>query len=168
MTHQGTKTIWRRVFAAVGFCALLVSCAHVNDTSFQREIEQLQENIDQAMLANNPVALGSFLRNDVTRTGPGGVTTNRAQWLGQLEGGQIRYLSVRRCQTTIRNYQNTAVVTGLVDIEVIKPSTGRELEHNRYTRVYVREEGAWRLAAHQATQAPSGITCQGSTGATSP
>lgn len=161
MTHSEIQPIWRRVFAAVASCALLVSCAHVNDTGFQGEIEQIQESIDQAMLANDPVALGRYLRDDVTRTGPGGVTTNRAQWLAQLESGTIRYLSVRRCQTTIRHYQNTAVVTGLVDIEVVKPSTGRELEHNRYIRVYVREDGAWRLAAHQATQAPQGVTCQG-------
>jgi uncharacterized protein (TIGR02246 family) len=164
MTHSATRLFWRRDFAAAALSTLLVGCAHVNDTGFQSDIEQLQESIDQAMLANDPVALGRFLREDVTRTGPGGVTTNRAQWLAQVESGQIRYLSVRRCQTTIRRYQDTAVVTGLVDIEVMKPSTGRELEHNRTLRVYVREDGAWRLAAHQATKAPQGVTCQNSTG----
>jgi uncharacterized protein (TIGR02246 family) len=167
MTQQATQLIWRRAFAAAALSALLVSCAHVDDTGFQGEIEQLQVRIDQAMLANDPVAMGRYLREDVTRTGPGGVTTNRAQWLAQVESGQIRYLSVRRCQTTIRRYHDTAVVTGLVDIEVMKPGTGRELEHNRTLRVYVREDGAWRLAAHQATKAPQGVTCQNSTGANS-
>jgi uncharacterized protein (TIGR02246 family) len=167
MTHSATQLFWRRVFTATALSMLLVSCAHVDDTGFLGEIEQLQERIDQAMLANDPVALGRYLRDDVTRTGPGGVTTNRAQWLAQVESAQIRYLSVRRCQTTIRRYHDTAVVTGLVDIEVMKPSTGRELEHNRTLRVYVREDGAWRLAAHQATKAPQGVTCENSTGANS-
>jgi hypothetical protein len=65
------------------------------------------------------------------RTGQGGVTTDRAQWLAQVESGQMRYLSVRRCQTTIRLCHDTALVTGLVDIEVMTPSTGCEPEHNR-------------------------------------
>ncbi len=77
----------------------------------------------------------------------------------------MRYLSVRRCQTTIRLCHDTALVTGLVDIEVMTPSTGCEPEHNRTLRVYAREVGAWRLAAHQATKAPQGVTCQNSTGA---
>jgi hypothetical protein len=165
MTHAATQTNRRRALAAAALSTLLVSCAHVHDTGFQGDIEQLQESIDQSMLANDPVAMGRYLREDVTRTGPGGVTTNRAQWLAQVESGQIRYLSVRRCQTTIRRYQDTAVVTGLVDIEVMKSGAGRELEHNRTLRVYVRDDGAWRLAAHQATKAPQGVTCQNSTGA---
>lgn len=136
------------------------ACAHPTPPSGDtRAIEALQDEIDAAMMANDAAALGRYLDTNVTRTGPAGMVTNRAQWLAQIEAGQIRYLSVRRCETRIVFYPNTAVVTGLVDIEVEKPVTGREIEHNRYTRTYVQTAAGWRLAAHQATRAPEGVSC---------
>jgi hypothetical protein len=162
MTEAATSPVWRRVFAALVIATPVAGCTHVDAADFNGDIEVLQERIDQAMLSNDSATLGRYLTENMTRTGPGGITTNRAQWLAQVEGGQIRYLSVRRCQTSIRRYRDTAVVTGLVDIEVLKPGTGREVEHNRTLRVYVREDGAWRLAAHQATKAPQNVTCHNS------
>jgi hypothetical protein len=134
-------------------------CAHRLAEDPLNQIALLQDAIDRAMLANDPGALAVHLAGEVSRTGPGGVTTDRQQWLAQVKSGQIRYLSVRRCETMMRAYGSSVIVTGLVDIEVEKPVTGRELEHNRYLRVYIQDKGSWRLAAHQATKAPTGVRC---------
>ena len=134
-------------------------CAHQQRTDDITAILAVQESIDDALIANDANALAPLLTVDASRTGPGGVLTNRDQWLAQIRSSDIRYLSVARCETEVRVYGDTAIVTGLVDIEVDKPATGREMEHNRYTRTYVLKDGGWRLAAHQATRAPADTSC---------
>jgi hypothetical protein len=123
----------------------VTNCATPNHADHSSEVAMVQDAIDAALIANDPDKLAPHLTADATRTGPGGVMTSRAQWLGSMRSGQIRYRSVRR--------------TGLVDIEVFKPDTGIVMEHNRFLRVYVRQSGTWLLAAHQATAAPAGQRC---------
>ena len=111
----------------------------------------VQTQIDDAMLANDPVALARHLTDDATRTGPSGELTRRTEWLAQIASGAIRYLAVRRSEPDIRLYGDVAVVTGVVAIDVMKPGLGKVEERNRYLRVYLRRGGRWLLAAHQAT-----------------
>lgn len=126
-------------------------CAQPAAQSATAQILALQERIDEALLSNDSRALAPLLTPDATRTGPSGSITTRQQWLESIDRREIRYLSVERRDTSLRFYGNVAVVTGLVDIQVEKPGTGPIVEHNRYLRVYVRQDGKWRLAAHQAT-----------------
>lgn len=135
------------------------ACAHRPPADDSEAILALQTAVDDALIANDAEALGRLLTDDLSRIGPGGMMTNRDQWLAQIRTADIRYLSVVRCETSIRFHGNAAIVTGLVDIEVEKPGTGREMEHNRYTRTYIRQADHWRLAAHQATRAPAGANC---------
>jgi uncharacterized protein (TIGR02246 family) len=135
------------------------ACAHRPPADDSETILALQTAVDDALIANDAEALAQLLTDDLSRIGPGGVMTNRDQWLAQIRTADIRYLSVVRCETSIRFHANAAIVTGLVDIEVEKPGTGREMEHNRYTRTYIRQANNWRLAAHQATRAPAGASC---------
>lgn len=115
------------------------------------DVLAVQAAIDAALAANDPVALAPLLTVDATRTGPAGVLSSRTQWLEQMRSGAIRYRSVRRTAPDVRLYGDVAVVTGEVLIDVEKPGLGVIEERNRYLRVYVRQGGRWRLAAHQAT-----------------
>jgi ketosteroid isomerase-like protein len=126
-------------------------CTEPAGKSATAQILALQDRIDEALLSNKSEALAPLLAADATRTGPSGTITTRQQWLDSIDRRDIRYLSVKRRETSLRFYGDVAVVTGLVDIQVEKPGTGPVNELNRYLRVYVRQAGSWRLAAHQAT-----------------
>lgn len=149
---------WVRLPLLLG-AAQLSACATLPENRAERQIEAVQEAIDKALLSNDASELARYLALGVQRTGPSGMLTNREEWLLQIESGGIEYHSIERCQTRTTLYPDVAIVTGLVDIEVFKPGTGALVEHNRYTRAYVRNGGAWQLAAHQATTAPAGVSC---------
>lgn len=140
--------------ALVMAAGLAAACAHAPIDAERIAIIVAQSRIDDALVANDPRALALLLTEDATRTGPGGVMTTREQWLASMTEGQIRYVSAARSDTSIRLTRDSAIVTGLVDIVVEKPDQGRIVEHNRYLRVFVKQDGRWLLAAHQATAAP--------------
>jgi uncharacterized protein (TIGR02246 family) len=145
-----------RTFLAVAFTGALFAAAPALRAQDPRAearaaILSLQARIDSALVANDADALAPLLTSDATRTGPTGVLTTREQWLAQIRQGGIRYTAVRREQTDVRLYGDVGVVTGIVAIDVVKPGTGAQAERNRTLRVYVKEAGMWRLAAHQAT-----------------
>lgn len=153
MATTGAIEMLRLMF--VVSCVVLSACAHAPGGSGHAEIVAAQSRIDDALVANDPQALAPLLTEDATRTGPGGVITSREEWLASMANGRIRYVSATRSDTSVRFTRDTAIVTGLVDIVVEKPDTGRVEEHNRYLRVFVKRDGRWLLAAHQATAAPS-------------
>ncbi len=115
----------------------------------------VQEKVDSAMLANDADAMAPLLTDNFTRTPPTGILNTKAQWLESVRNNSLRYVSVERTDTDVRLFGDSAIVTGIVTIETVKPDTGQTVARNRYLRVYVRENGNWRLAAHQATTAPA-------------
>ena len=63
---------------------------------------------------------------------------------------QLRFESVERIDSRVRQYGDTAVVTGQTRM---RGGFGdqRFEAHSRYTHVYVRTEKGWRLASAQGT-----------------
>jgi ketosteroid isomerase-like protein len=76
--------------------------------------------------------------------------------LADLVGGrQLVFEVVDRIDARVRTYGSAAVVTGQTRMR------GRYQDqsfsaHSRYTHVYVREDGGWRLASAQGTPIASG------------
>jgi len=70
--------------------------------------------------------------------------------------GQLRFESVERIDSRVRQYGNAAIVTGQTRM---RGSFGdqRFEAHSRYTHVYVRHDDTWQLASAQGTPiAPAG------------
>ena len=72
------------------------------------------------------------------------------RWWTLVGSRQLRFDAVERLDARVRVYGNAAVVTGQTRMQ------GRFGEqpfgaHSRYTHVYVRSGGGWRLASAQGT-----------------
>lgn len=121
----------------------------------QQAVLAVQEQVDGAMLANDADRMAPLLTDDFTRTPPTGILSTKAQWLESVRNNSLHYVSVERTETDVRIMGDSAIVTGIVTIETVKPETGQTRARNRYLRIYVRQKGVWLLAAHQATTAPA-------------
>ena len=66
-------------------------------------------------------------------------------------GGRLRYAQLDYENTRVRLYGETAVVTGQARIKE-QSDNERRSYLVRVTRVYVRQEGRWRLVASQTTR----------------
>jgi ketosteroid isomerase-like protein len=137
--------------APLANAAALMLASPVRADPAHRAILSTQAAIDAAMMANDPARLAPLLARDATRTGATGVLTPREEWLAQMRRGAIRHGAVRRPPPAIRIHGDTAIVTGLVQLQVARPGAAPAIERNRYPRVFVREDGGWKLAAREAT-----------------
>lgn len=104
-----------------------------------------------AMIQGDLAALEGLLAEDLTYTHSTGQVETRIQFLESLRSGKLRYLAAAPSDVDVRVYGDTAVVTGRAEMKV--SSQGQELTVTaRFTEVWVKSGGAWKLAAWQSTR----------------
>jgi ketosteroid isomerase-like protein len=106
-----------------------------------------------AMVARDRAALERLLADDLTYTHSTGQVESKAQFLESLASGALIYRSIEPEEVAVRVYGETAVVTGRAVMRVENRGQALVLPV-RFTSVYVRREGLWRLAAWQSTRLP--------------
>ena len=101
----------------------------------------------QAQVNADAVALDRIYADDFIGIGPSGTLRTKKDVLSDFKSGSLKFQSITTDDVRIRVYGNAAVETGLStmkgqDAEKVVP------EENRFTRVWIREGGQWRLVAN--------------------
>jgi ketosteroid isomerase-like protein len=119
----------------------------------QEEVLAMEARRISAFVQGDPAVLTSVLAEDLTYTHTNGQVETREQLLASISSGKIDYESIEPSDMQVRLYGNTAVVTGRADMKV--KAQGNPLAFAiRFTAVWVRGEGGWRMAAWQSTRLP--------------
>ena len=116
----------------------------------QKEITQLEEERNQAILRGDIAALDRMTSDDYTFITQRGELRTKAEILNGFKSGTYRYAARKVSDLTVRIYGNAAVVTGRAvqkGAEDAKDYSG----DNRFTRVYVKQDGRWVSVALQVT-----------------
>ncbi len=138
------------VFVALVF-VLLPLAARAEDA--RQEILAADARRFAAMIQGDQAALDGLLAGDLTYTHSSGQVETKAQFLESLRSGTLRYLSAQPSDQAVRLYGDTAVVTGRAEVKV--SNQGQEAALSlRFTEVWVRSGGAWKLTAWQSTRIP--------------
>ena len=87
-----------------------------------------------------------FVLVDVMR----GAEVSRADLVGAVGGGQLRFDAIDLVASRVRRYGDTAVVTGQTEMRG-RMGEASWLARSRYTHVYVEQDHRWRLASAQGT-----------------
>lgn len=104
-----------------------------------------------AMVQGDLKALEGLLTEDLTYTHSTGQVETRTELLESLRSGRLRYLAAAPSESNVRLLGETALVTGRADLRV--SAQGRELTVPvRFTEVWVKSGGAWKMAAWQSTR----------------
>ena len=92
----------------------------------------------------------ALLSDDVVFIHNNGMIDNKAKQMASIAGCGLE--SLKTDVTSVRVYgPDTAVVLGAMQGKV----KGRDFRFDLlYTRVYIRQQGVWRLVSHQSTDAP--------------
>jgi hypothetical protein len=117
-------------------------------------IRQLEREGSEATLRNDGAAWERLLADSWMNTNANGTVTTKPQLLELLRTRPFPFVSVEDDDVVIRVYPGAAVVTSR-STRISEGHDRTEIKRQvRFTRVYVQQDGCWRVAAAQATPIP--------------
>jgi uncharacterized protein (TIGR02246 family) len=115
--------------------------------SVEQAIRQLDNERIQAQIHADAAALDRIYADDFIGVGPSGTVRTKPQVIADFTSGELKFQSITTDEVQIRVYGNTAVETGLSTMN--GQDKGKAVPRDtRFTRVWVKERGRWRLVAN--------------------
>ena len=121
-------------------------------------VEQVIKKLDneriQAQIHADVAALKRIYADDFIGVGPSGTVRTEPQVISDFTSGDLKFQSITTDDVRVRVYGNTAVETGLSTMD--GQDKGKAVPRDtRFTRVWVKEHGSWRLVAnHYSSNMP--------------
>jgi ketosteroid isomerase-like protein len=134
------------------FLLLAAVSAHAQPQSHSQrvvleEIRKVDRERIQAQVNADAVTLDRIYADDFIGIGPSGTLRTKKDVLSDFTSGRLKFQSITTDDVRIRLYGNTAVETGLSTMK--GQDAGKVVpEENRFTRVWIKQGGRWRLVAN--------------------
>jgi len=110
-------------------------------------IRRLDQERIQAQIHADAAALKRIYADDFIGIGPSGTVRMKPQVLADFTSHDLNFQSITTDDVRIRVYGNTAVETGRTT--TVGQDKGKVVPRdNRFTRVWIRRQGRWRLVAN--------------------
>jgi ketosteroid isomerase-like protein len=110
-------------------------------------IRELDQERIQAQIGADRVALERIYADDFIGIGPSGTVRTKPQVLSDFTSGTLKFQSITTDDVQVRVYGNTAVETGRSTMIGQDKNKAVPVD-NRFTRVWVKQHGRWRLVAN--------------------
>ena len=116
-------------------------------SSVEQAIRQLDNERIQAQIGADAVVLDRIYAEDFIGVGPSGTVRTKPQVISDFTSGTLKFQSITTDEVQVRIYENTAVETGLSTM--VGQDKGKAVPRDtRFTRVWVKQQGHWRLVAN--------------------
>lgn len=119
--------------------------------ALHKEIETLEQEWQQATLTNNVSEMDHLLADDYVGITSNGTIETKAQALAQRRAGTVRITKLDLSDVHVRAYGDTAVVTSVADLVGTNGDSDISGKY-RYTRVYARRLGQWKIVSFEASR----------------
>jgi ketosteroid isomerase-like protein len=121
-------------------------------TSVEEAIRKLDKERIQAQIHADATALDRIYAADFIGVGPSGTVRTKPQVILDFTSGVLKFQSITTEDVQVRVYGNTAVETGRSIMN--GQDKGKTVPRDtRFTRVWVKQQGLWRLVAnHYSSQ----------------
>lgn len=111
------------------------------------EIRKVDQERIHAQVHADAVALDRIYADDFIGIGPSGTLRTKKDVLADFTSRKLTFQSITTDDVRIRVYGNAAVETGLSTMK--GQDAGKVVpEENRFTRVWIKEGGRWRLVSN--------------------
>ena len=118
----------------------------------------VQRVIDEASALGihaDATALDRIYAADFIGVGPSGRVRTKPQVILDFTSGDLKFQSITTDEVQVRIYGNTAVETGLSTM--VGQDKGKTVPRDtRFTRVWVKQQGQWRLVANHYSSQTTG------------
>jgi uncharacterized protein (TIGR02246 family) len=114
-------------------------------------VEQVIRKLDneriQAQIHADAAALERIYADDFIGVGPSGTVRTKPQVISDFTSGDLKFQSITTDDVRVRVYGDAAVETGRSTMD--GQDKGKAVPHDtRFTRVWVKQHGRWRLVAN--------------------
>ena len=118
-----------------------------HQTNVEEVIKKLDNERIQAQIHADGTALDRIYADDFIGVGPSGTVRTKPQVMSDFTSGELKFQSITTDDVQVRVYGNTAVETGRSTM--IGQDKGKNVPRDtRFTRVWVKQQGRWRLVAN--------------------
>lgn len=140
---------------AAALCLILSQTAwampHREGHSIHKKIESLEAAWRNAELSNNVGEMGKLLADDYIGISANGTVQTKAETIDARRAGTVRIKSLDLTDVKVRVYGDTAVVTSKAAL--VGENGQSDMSGNyRYTRVYNRRLGQWKIVSFEASR----------------
>jgi len=125
----------------------------------RQEIEQLEEQARQAALKGDMAFVEKYDAADFVGILANGYTHGKADEIESRRMSKYTYQAIDVRERKIRIYGNTAICNTLASTTFSREQKGyrtsyyaQQTEQVRFTRVWVKQEGGWKIVSFQATR----------------
>ena len=116
----------------------------------EKTIINIEDEKDRAMQTRDMAVLDRIYADDLVFVNAKGQVLTKAQRMKEFESEKVKYLSFDQGDYRFHIYGDTVVLTGRSNSVVNYHGTVNSVPR-RFTSVYTKLKGQWRLVAHQAT-----------------
>ncbi|WP_440223827.1 nuclear transport factor 2 family protein [Dokdonella sp. MW10] len=131
---------------------LLAPLANVlaSDGDSEKDLLEANSSYERAIVAADTSVLDALYLPEFTYIGPGGVVRDKARQIQSLASGAVDVLEGKSDEVSVRIYGDTAILTGRFTGRA-RVSDDEFSFHERYSTVWIRRDGVWRLALEHGT-----------------
>jgi uncharacterized protein (TIGR02246 family) len=144
---------WTLVIAVLALTATSIalgqkqSASSDQRSSVEQAIRQLDKERIQAQIGADAATLDRIYADDFIGVGPSGTVRTKPQVIADFTSGDLKFQSITTDEVQVRVYENTAVETGLSTM--VGRDKGKAVPRDtRFTRVWIKRQGRWRLVAN--------------------
>jgi uncharacterized protein (TIGR02246 family) len=144
---------WTFVITVIAFTATSIALGQKKSASkneggaVEQAIKQVDTERIQAQIHADAAALDRIYADDFIGIGPSGTVRTKPQVLADFTSHHLTFQSITTNEVQVRVYENAAVETGVSTM--IGQDKGKTVPRdNRFTRVWVKQQGRWRLVAN--------------------
>jgi uncharacterized protein (TIGR02246 family) len=154
----------RRLFVLTGFALIAVAVGNAQtlpETGSRRgqEVISTVAKWAEAVRDRDAKTLDLIFDDDVIITNHDGKTRGKAEEMAAMKPNpNFRTTSVANEDVAIKLFGDVAVVTALTRMKMLGGGGREQSLAMRYTAVFVKKDGIWKIVALQTTRAPQAAT----------
>jgi ketosteroid isomerase-like protein len=145
------EAVKRIVVVVISLVCLLPLAKAQMTGNGEREIRELETQRFRAMESVDVATLNRILSDDLIYTHANGLQQTKAELIGVLGSGDMKYESISTDDVRVRIFTETAVVTGRASIK-IKAHGEEQTFKLCYLDVYVKQDSRWQMVAWQSSR----------------
>ena len=119
--------------------------------SEEAAVRAVEDRRIKALIDDDFATLEAIFADDLHYAHSSTVVDDKASYMAALRSGKTKYETIEREPARVRIYGDTALMTGTAVVGLRGRAEKLPL---RYTLVYVRQGGQWRMVAWQSTRRP--------------